>query len=146
MNVGVGWIIAVLAFAGCSTLAPRPPSPRLALYAAHAGAPVPSFRSLGRFDNWEPLGDDVLAVWTRPNQAWLLELYGPCDGLEYSVAIGVTDHAGQVEAGLDRVLVSHPSPVQAPCTIRTIRPLDVSAIKQAEHAAGAAKQPAPGDH
>jgi hypothetical protein len=132
MKFFVGWIIAAVVCAGCASVKPRPVDARLALYRAHAGAPVPSFRSLGRFDNWEALGDDALAVWTRPNQAWLLELYGPCDGLQYSVAIGLTDHLGQVEAGYDEVRVSHPSPIRIPCRIRSIRPLDVSGIRQAE--------------
>jgi hypothetical protein len=122
-------VIATVLCAGCSSLKPRPVDPRLALYRAHAGAPVPGFRSLGRFDSWEALGDDALAIWTRRNEAWLLELYGPCDGLEFSVAIGLTDHVGQVEAGFDEVLVSHPSPIHMPCRIRSIRPVDVPGLR-----------------
>jgi hypothetical protein len=124
--------MAVLVCAGCSTLARKPPDAKRAFYASHAGPPVPSFRSLGRFDNWEPLGRDALVVWTRPNEAWLLELYGPCDGLDFSIAIALTDHVGRVEAGMDDVLVSHPSPLHIPCRIRTIRPIDVAAVRAAE--------------
>lgn len=134
MKILIGWTIAALACAGCSTLARRPADAKLAFYSAHAGAPVDGFRSLGRFDNWEPLGNEALAVWTRPNEAWLLELYGPCDGLDFSIAIGLTDHVGRVEAGFDDVLVSHPSPIHVPCRIRSIRPLDVAAIHEAEKA------------
>ena len=134
MKTIIGWTIATLICAACSTLPGRPADAKLAFYSAHAGAPVDSFRSLGRFDNWEPLGNEALVVWTRPNQAWLLELYGPCDGLDYSIAIALTDHVGQVEAGLDDVLVSHPSPLHVPCRIRSIRPVDLAAIREAEKA------------
>jgi hypothetical protein len=107
---------------------------KLAFYSAHAGAPVDSFRLFGRLSHWEPLGNEALVVWTRPNEAWLLDPYGPCDGLDYSSAISLTDHAGRVEAGLDYVLVSHPSPVHVPCRIRSIRALDLGAIREAEKA------------
>src|SRR4051812_40630017 len=134
MRALIGWIIAALACAGCSTWSRMPPDAKLALYVAHAGAPVDDFPLLGRLDNWESLGREALVVWTRPRQAWLLELYGPCDGLDFSTAIGLTDHAGRVEAGLDSVLVSHPAPVQLPCRIRTIRPVDTAALRGAEKA------------
>ena len=128
-----GWTIAALVCAGCSTSPSRMSADaKLALYSAHAGAPVDSFRLLGRLTSWEALGSEALVVWTRPNEAWLLEPYGPCDGLDYSSAISLTDHAGRVEAGLDYVLVSNPSPIHLPCKIRGIRPLDLAAIREAE--------------
>jgi hypothetical protein len=124
-------IACVLALAACSTVPPGP-SARLALYRAHAGAPVSSFRYLGRFDNWEALGDQTIAVWTRPREAWLLDLAGPCNGLNFTPVIGLTSQVGQVHAGFDKVLVRDPSSFDIPCVISTIRPLDVDAIKQAE--------------
>jgi hypothetical protein len=137
-------MVVALACAGCGSLSPRPPSPRLVFYRAHAGAPVASFRSLGRLDRWESLGDGVLAVWTRPNEAWLLDLYGACPELEYSIAIGLTEHVGMVEAGSDEVRIVNPSPGHVGCTIRTIRPLDVDAIRSADRAAKGQSPPA--DH
>ncbi len=144
MKFLVAWTIAALVCAGCSTSPSRMSADaKLALYSAHAGAPVDSFRLLGRLSSWEVLGDEALVVWTRPNEAWLLEPYGPCDGLDYSSAISLTDHAGRVEAGLDYVLVSNPSPIHLPCRIRGIRPLDLAAIREADKARRSTAAPVP---
>lgn len=132
MKILVGWTIAALVCAGCSTAPRRSADETLAFYSAHAGAPVDSFRLLGHISHWEPLGKEALVVWTRPDEAWLLELYGPCEGLDVSSAIGLTDHVGRVESQLDDVLVSRPSSVQLPCRIRGIRPLDLASIREAE--------------
>ncbi|MDQ1093835.1 hypothetical protein QE400_003248 [Xanthomonas sacchari] len=53
---------------------------RLALYRAHAGAPVRDFQYFNQLNGWTALGDSALAVWTRPNQAYLLEFAGPLPG------------------------------------------------------------------
>ena len=105
---------------------------QLAFYRSHAGPPVASFHSFGHFDSWEALGQEAIAVWTHPREAWLLELYGPCNGLDYSIAIGVSNRMGQVEAGFDTIVVSNPPAINIPCRIRSIRPLDVTAIHQAD--------------
>ncbi len=123
-----------LLLAGCASGGLGKEDARLALYRSHAGAPVGSFHSFGRFDSWESLGTGTVAIWTRPGEAWLLELWGPCSDLPYSVAIGLTSHAGSVQAGLDEVVVRSPPPVSLPCRIRTIQPLDVTAIKRDEKA------------
>ena len=127
----------VLVLAGCSSMPSMRDSERLALYKAHAGAPVSSFRYFGRLDSWESLGDDALAVWTRPRQAWLLELSGTCNDLEFSPVIALTNQFGEVHAGYDKVLVRSHSPINMPCWIHTIRPLDVNSIREAERAARA---------
>ena len=121
---------------------PTTPSPQLALYRAHAGAPVPSFRYLGRLDSWESLGDRTIAVWTRPREAWLLELSGPCNGLDFTPVIGLTSQVGQVSAGFDKVLVHDPANFGVPCLIQTIRPLDVGAIKSDERQRRQVAEPA----
>ena len=131
------WIVLplLLVLAACATgpSAPERESPRLSLYRAHAGAPVSAFHYFGRFDSWESFGDRTLAVWTRPGEAWLLDLDAPCDGLDFAVAIGLTSHTGLVSARFDDVLVNQPGP-HFPCRIQTIRPLDVGAIRAAERA------------
>ena len=140
-NAGMALAVALLC-AGCGSMETRPSDPRLVFYRAHAGDPVGSVRSLGRLDRWESLGSGVLAVWTRRDEAWLLDLYGACPELEFSVAIGLTEHAGMVEAGSDEVRVFDPSPAHVACTIRTIRPLDVAAIRAADQAEAAQAPPA----
>jgi len=129
--------------AACAT-APRTPNAQLAMYRAHAGAPVPSFRYLGRLDSWESLGDRTIAVWTRPREAWLLDLSGPCNGLDFTPVIGLTSQVGQVSAGFDKVLVHDPANFDIPCLIQTIRPLDVNAIRSDEKQRRAMAAPAAG--
>ena len=106
----------------------------LALYKAHAGEPVKSFQYLGHLKGWTPLGDTALAVWTKPTQAYLLELYGPCNDLEFAPAISLSSIANSVSARFDNVYVhggGAPS-MRLPCRIETIRALDVKALKQAQ--------------
>ena len=64
-----------LLLAGCCQrlVVPSAQSQREAAYAAAAGAPVKSFRFFNLY-SWEPLGDSQLVVYTRPNEAWLLEV------------------------------------------------------------------------
>jgi hypothetical protein len=136
-------LLCALVFAGCSTLRNPGPDQRLLLYQAHAGAPVPSFRYLGRISSWESFGDDAIAIWTRPNEAWLLGLAGPCNGLDFAVVIGLTSQTGAVHAGFDDILVRDPASIQIPCRIQWIRPLDVAAIREAERAKRAGEGAAP---
>jgi hypothetical protein len=108
-----------------------------ALYRSHAGAPVRSFHFFGRIDSWIPLGDRAVVVWTRSNEAWLLDLDGPCNGLDFTPAIGLTSSAGTVSARFDKVLVRDPGAVNLPCVIADIRPIDVPALKAAQREAKA---------
>lgn len=117
----------------CATTGPSERDAQsLAMYNAHAGAPVDKFRYYGRLTRWQPLGDEALAVWTRPNEAWLLDLTGTCQDLEYTHAIGLTDNLGMVHARFDKVLVLSRASVNLPCHIARIRPLDVKALKAAQ--------------
>jgi hypothetical protein len=107
---------------------------KLALYRAHAMAPVGSFRYLAHIDGWTPLGDAALAIWTRPNEAYLLEIDGPCPDLDFANSISLTSQMGTVHSRFDKVIprtgLGGTPPI--PCQIRQIRPLDVKAIKSAE--------------
>ena len=126
---------ATLVLASCASTPSMSDGQKLALYRAHAGAPVSSFHYFGRFDSWTDLGDSAVAIWTRPSEAWLLELAGPCNGLEFTPVIGLTSTTGMVSARFDKVLVRNGGVPDFPCTIQTIRPLDTKALKQAERAA-----------
>lgn len=132
------WVLAAttaalgLALAGCAT-GRLSDADRLALYRQHAGEPVRDFQYFSRLDGWTELGDSALAVWTRPGQAYLLELSGPCNDLEYAPAISITNQMGRVSARFDDVLVvGGPESIRMPCRIQTIRPLDVKALKASE--------------
>jgi hypothetical protein len=76
-------------------------------------------------------------VWTSPSRAYLLELASECEELEYAHAIGFEGSGPNVSAGFDSVRVLSPSArIHIPCRIRTIQPLDVPAIREAERGGG----------
>ncbi|GAB3344518.1 DUF6491 family protein [Marilutibacter aestuarii] len=130
-------LVAVLGAAGlsaCATGDRISDDERLLIYRAHAGEPVKSFRYFGRLDSWTPLGDEALAVWTRPQEAYLLEFDGSCYNLDFATTIAVSDQGGMVYAKFDKVTVLGPGAgaVSIPCIIGEIRPLDTRAIKAAE--------------
>jgi hypothetical protein len=100
-------------------------SERQSAYANAAGAPVRQFHFFSLY-SWEPLGNHELAVYTRPNEAWLLDVDDGCYGLEYAQAIGLTSSLGQVMVRFDRVLTGYRN---FPCTIVQIRPVDVKKLK-----------------
>lgn len=124
--------LALIAMSACATDPKQRDADRLALYRAHAGAPVQAFQYYGRLDGWTPLGDSALAVWTRPSQAYLLELQGRCPDLDFASAITVSNQAGRVYSRFDKVMVLGHGALPFPCHIGQIRPLDVKAIKQAQ--------------
>ena len=101
----------------------------LAQYSAYAGRPVKSFNWLGRFDSWEPLGKDHLLVYTRPNEAYLLGVSGPCDVRFASGPIGISSTNYTVYQGLDSITVRSGIGGTWQCPIDEIRPLDVRGMK-----------------
>lgn len=126
-------LIAAVALAGCATAGKLSSGERLALYKAHAGEPVRDFQYFGSLNGWTELGDSALAVWTKPSEAWLLSLSGPCMDLSYAPAITVTNMMGRVSARFDRVIVRGSGPMMhVPCQIQTIQPLDVKALRASE--------------
>ena len=124
-------LVAMLGLSACASTG-LSDADRLALHRDNAGAEVNSFSFFGRLNGWTPLGDSALAVWTRPGEAWLLELFGPCPDLEYTQAIGLTSSASRVYARFDKVLVRGPMSDGIPCNIQTIRSLDVKALRESE--------------
>ena len=131
---------ALASLSACATDRAQRDADKLALYNAHAGAPVNKFRYFGSINGWTPLGAEAIAVWTRPNEAYLLDLTGPCPEIEFTPAITITNTFGQVSVPFDKVIVYSRSAVNVPCHIARIRPLDIKAIKQAERTARSAAQ------
>jgi len=130
---------ALLALSACATgggygtMANARADGKLALYRGHAGPPVARIPFSSSIDNWTYLGPTTVAVWTRPSEAWLLELDAPCRDLQYAHAIGFESRGPQIAAGFDSVVVmSRAAAPYIPCRIRTIQPLDVAAIRVAE--------------
>ncbi|MEO7072324.1 MAG: DUF6491 family protein [Rhodanobacter sp.] len=124
-------LLAVLSLVACSSVPyAQRQATRLAEYTAVAGAPVSNFRFFSLY-SWEPLGQTTLAVYTRPNEAWLLDLDGGCRDLPFTPVIGVTSNLNQVSVRFDKVLTGRN---QFPCTITGIRPLDIRRMKATRQA------------
>lgn len=123
-----------LALAACATGPRLSDAQKLDLYRAHAGAPVKDFHYFNDLNGWTDLGDSALAVWTRPSEAYLLELWGPCPDLQFTPAIGLTSQFGTVSANFDevRVLRQPGTGPAVPCRIKEIRPLDVKGLRASE--------------
>ena len=125
-------LLASLLLAACATTG-MSDGEKAALYEANAGESVRSFRYLGRLSGWTALGDSAVAVWTRPREAWLLDLSGPCPDLPYAHSIAITSNMNTVHVNFDKVRpISGTPSMNVPCHIRQIRPLDVAAIREAE--------------
>jgi hypothetical protein len=120
-----------IVLAGCSDIPfAQRESQRQAAYAAAAGAPVRSFRFFNLY-SWEPLGNGRLAIYTKANEAWLIDLGGGCPNLDFANAIGLTSNLNQVMVGFDKVLTGRDT---YPCTITGIRPVDVKRLKLEQEA------------
>ncbi len=124
-------LCAALAAAACAT-SKLSDSERYTLYREHAGEPVKSFRYFGSINGWTPLDDSALVVWTRPSEAYLLDLYGPCQDLDFAQSIALTNLMGEVSARFDKVIVAGASSMRVPCRIEEIRKVDVKALRQTE--------------
>ncbi len=124
-------LASVFALGACSSVPyAQRQAERLAAYTAAAGVPVSNFRFFTLY-SWEPLGDKALAVYTRPNEAWLLDVDGGCHDLAFTQAIGLTSNLNQVSIHFDKVLTGRRN---FPCTITQIRPLDVKQLKATQQA------------
>ena len=120
--------------AACATGPKQTSAEKLAFYRAHASEPVKSFRYSGSINGWTPLGDKALTVWTKPSEAYLLELSGPCQDLDFAPAISITNQMNQVSAKFDDVVPrgGGTASIIIPCRIETIRPLDVKALRASQ--------------
>lgn len=108
----------------CAAATPRERSAsRLVEFEAVAGAPVESFHffTLQRF---ELLGPQTIAVWTRVNKAFLIDVHRPCPGLEFAGGIGLSSSQNRVSTRFDAVQFNRER-----CQIKQIRPIDARALK-----------------
>ena len=100
---------------------------RQADYAATAGDPVPSFRYTTDLYSWEAVSDTQVAVYTKPLQAYLLDLGAKCPDLLSNYDIGLTASFGKVTPRFDKVLTGAR---HIPCMIQQIRPVDVQKLRE----------------
>lgn len=133
-------LVAGLLLAGCATGGRDRQLQRLAVLQDVAGEPMESFH-FWRLDRWEPLGRKHIAVWTRFDEAYLIQVDEPCSGLDFANAIGLTSTGQRVYRRFDVVKFDDQS-----CRIQEIRPIDVKALraatKQAKQAPGSTEAPA----
>lgn len=124
------WVTAGV-LAACSNMPyTKRTNDRLAAYTAAAGAPVKSFRFFSPLYSWEPLSDTQLVVYTKPREAYLLDLQA-CQNLQVTNGIGLTSNLNQVEVRFDRVITGRP---RIPCVISQIRPVDIAHLKAVQQA------------
>lgn len=119
--------LAVAPFAAADT--PERMARNLAELERFALPPVEEIRSY-RFYDWKPLGDRLLAVWTRPNaDVYIIEVYGPCIDLPWARTISLTSTGAVLSARFDSVRVGRER-----CRIKTITPVDWRALRAARKA------------
>jgi hypothetical protein len=127
-------VTTCMLFSACASTRPGPAerdAARLSQYMEHAGEPVSGFR-FWRMDRWVSLGRSELAVYTEPNRAYLLQVAGPCAGLDFARSVALTSTQHRVSQKFDYVLFEDQR-----CSIAEIRPIDVKALKAARRAASA---------
>ncbi|MDR0181881.1 DUF6491 family protein [Lysobacter arvi] len=125
--------IVAAALAACSHGPTMTTQERLALYREHAGAPVTSFR-LDRatgMQQWTPLGDQALALWSSANRGHLIELRQRCPSMLSAGGVSITNSLGNVTR-MDSVVPRTAGGVRNACRIDTIRPLDGRALRDAK--------------
>ena len=117
---------ALLLASGCASALPGPAeraAKRLGEVEAHSGAPIEEFH-FWQMDRWESLGREAIAVWTNPNEAYLITVRKPCVGLDFANGVGVTSTGRRVNRRFDYVTFE-----QQRCQIAEIRPVDVKGLK-----------------
>ncbi|MFT4178969.1 MAG: DUF6491 family protein [Thermomonas sp.] len=120
-------VLVVLTLSGCASNR-LGDSDRLAMYMAHAGAPVNQVRYLEPI-GWDRVDDQHVVLEMRPNESWLLDLSGPClDWGSGSPFLKVSTMNGMTLSRFDKVIVPGS---EISCQIREIRPLDVKALRAA---------------
>lgn len=123
-------LLVAFGLVACASTSPRErEEAALARYSEYAGEPVSSF-PLRLMREWVGLGETHLAVYTGVNQAWLLEVDAPCQGLDFTRAVQLTSTGSRVYSKFDSVRFD-----EQICRIRSIQPVDVRAMKAARRAA-----------
>ena len=120
-----------LALAGCASTPRESDTATLLRYEAFAGSPVSSipYTSMtAGASGFSVVDDEHVLLTTRPNEAYLIKVSGPCLSYERgSPSLMVTSNMGRIQSGFDRI----GSLVQPglTCIIQEIRPVDVRAMR-----------------
>ena len=133
MRIAIVALLAASVLGGCASTPRMSDAQRLALYSAHAGAPVRDIRYTDPI-SWEKIDDHHMLLTMRPSEAWLLRIGGPCLSWGGSSPTIIIDNSlNQLSAGFDNISVPG---LSAKCRIEEIRPVDVAAVRAARSRAG----------
>lgn len=122
------WILLGIAVstAGCSGIPRRDrDKEQLDRYLQYAGAPIDQITYLGHSDGWYAVSPTQLVFWTNINDAYLITVRSPCENLQFSQRIAVTQTVNTISARFDAVLVRGWR-----CQISEIRPIDYLRMKR----------------
>ena len=123
--------LSALAMAGCASAPREPDTATLLRYEAFAGKPMSSIAyssTTAASSGFSVVDDEHVLLTTRPNEAYLIMVSGPCLSYERgSPSLMVTSNMGRIQSGFDRI----GSLVQPglTCIIQEIRPVDVRAMR-----------------
>ena len=90
-----------------------------------AGAPVDSVPYLIRYEGWQPLAPDKVAIWATASDGSLLTVTQPCAELQSADQIQLTSRNALVRRGVDAVKFKGQS-----CQIAEIRTIDFRTLKR----------------
>lgn len=123
------WFAICMLLAGCASQQTMTAKQQMSVFQAAAGKPVGFFSYIGPMYSWQPLSQNLLAVYVHPHKAYLLNV-APCPDLKSAITIGVTSSFGQVRSGADNVVLGSGFPSR--CPIERIRPLNMKALHVAK--------------
>lgn len=123
--IGYLSLVCLVFLAGCSSNNLRQQTAaRTASYNAAAMAEVTSFKISMQLYSWQALGNQALVVYTRPHQAYLLDV-NLCPDLPTASSVVLTSNLGIVMSHVDKVWVGGS---KYPCQIQHIRPVDLDKL------------------
>ena len=118
--------------AACATTPRADGAESLALYLAHADAPVQQFHYFGRAMGWQRVDGQHVLLDLKPRESWLLRVTPSClDWGSGAPTLGLTSRNGLVVARFDQVVVEG-SPMG--CRIEEIRRVDMKAVRATRRA------------
>ncbi len=125
---------ALLLVAACASSPQMTREERIEWYRANAGEPVRSFFYSGHLRGWTALDERSIALWTRSNEAYLIEFFPRCPDLAFASTITISNQIGRVNAGFDSVTVRRASGGigGVRCRIETIRPINTRVVKESK--------------
>lgn len=127
-------LLATLLVAACASSPQMTREERVEWYRANAGEPVRSFFYSGHLRGWTALDERSIALWTRSNEAFLIEFFPRCPDLAFASTLTISNQIGRVNAGFDSVTVRRASGGigGVRCRIETIRPIDTRLVKESK--------------